>query len=143
MTKRFAETTSVPVGRTKDHIEKELRAYGCTGFGILQENGRAQVTFKISLGAADRVIRISISLPDDAAIQSERDAAQENRRIWRSLFMVVKAKLESVASGIETFDEAFLPHILIPGPDGLKTAGERLIPQLEAGLHGQDIKLLT
>jgi FkbM family methyltransferase len=54
---------------------------------------------------------------------------QRIRELWRALVLVVKARLESVESGIESFEQAFLPYIQLP--DG-QTAGEFLIPQVEA-----------
>jgi hypothetical protein len=42
--------------------------------------------------------------------------------------LVIKAKLEGVASGIETFDQAFMAHILLPNGE---TTGEQLIPQIQ------------
>lgn len=142
--KRYAEKTDVPVGRSKGHIEDELRAYGCNGFGIFQEDGRAQVQFKVPGDKihAERMVRIEIPQPDDMAIMNDRKAAQEHRRIWRSLFMVLKAKLESVASGIETFDEAFLPHIVLPTPEGPRTIMQLTAPQIHTALAGAGLKLL-
>lgn len=37
----------------------------------------------------------------------------EHRRRWRALLLGIKAKLEYVQSGIATFDEEFLAHIVI------------------------------
>ena len=39
--------------------------------------------------------------------------AEEVRRRWRALLLVIKAKLESVESGIETFEEAFASQIVL------------------------------
>lgn len=36
------------------------------------------------------------------------------RSRWRALFLCIKAKLESIESGIETFEDAFLAHIQMP-----------------------------
>ncbi|MCF7821873.1 MAG: hypothetical protein K9M17_05480 [Mariprofundaceae bacterium] len=51
------------------------------------------------------------------------------RQAWRALNLVVKAKLEAVESGITTFEDEFLAHIMLP--DG-STVGHLMRPQLEA-----------
>jgi len=53
----------------------------------------------------------------------------EMRRRWRSLALVLKAKLEAVSTGIVTFEEEFLPYIVLPGG---QTVGEKIIPSLDA-----------
>lgn len=53
---------------------------------------------------------------------------QEVRRLWRALHLTVKARLESVASGIESFERAFLDWIVLP--DG-RTIGDVIAPQIE------------
>jgi hypothetical protein len=59
----------------------------------------------------------------DAAKQWE----QACRTRWRALALVIKAKLEAVASGITTFESEFLAHIVLP--DG-RTVGGWIAPQL-------------
>ncbi len=48
---------------------------------------------------------------------------QACRQRWRALVLVVKAKLEAVETGITTFEQEFMAHIVLP--DG-KTVGERV-----------------
>jgi hypothetical protein len=52
---------------------------------------------------------------------------QACRSRWRALFLCIKAKLESIESGIETFEDAFLAHIQMP--DG-KTVAEHVKPNI-------------
>lgn len=68
---------------------------------------------------------------------------QEARRIWRVLAWNLKARLEAVEEGVETFEEAFLAHLLDEttgetvfeqlARTGRVELGEPLLPQLEAG----------
>lgn len=53
---------------------------------------------------------------------------QECRQRWRALVLAIKSKLESVESGIATFEEEFMAHIVLP--DG-STVGQWLSPQLD------------
>src|SRR5262249_43854026 len=45
---------------------------------------------------------------------------QACRQRWRALALVIKAKLEAVESGITTFEDEFLAHIVMP--DGKRVA---------------------
>ena len=71
--------------------------------------------------AAGRHVKFVVDMPTEDA--------QEERRRWRALVLVIKSKLEAVASGIVTFDEEFMAHIVLP--DG-QTIGQAMLPQIEA-----------
>lgn len=132
----YAATTSVAVSKTKGEIDAMLRKHKATGFGSFEEAKRAIIIFEM----ANRRIRFELPLPDrtsNAFTRSQRgmrsaDAAlaaweQACRSRWRALFLCIKAKLESIESGIESFDDAFLAHIQMP--DG-RRVGDVAIPQL-------------
>jgi hypothetical protein len=106
---RFAANTSVPVDRTRQEVEQTLTRYGATAFGYMTTAGKAVILFE----AKDRKIKITVPLPDG---DSERDRKMARQR-WRALLLVIKAKLESVESGIETLEEAFFANIVMP--DGM------------------------
>jgi hypothetical protein len=55
--------------------------------------------------------------------------AQGNRRLARALLLVLKAKLEAVASGVSIFDDEFLANIVMP--DG-KLVASHVRPRLAA-----------
>jgi hypothetical protein len=93
--------------------------------GVDHELHRATVQFQ----ANNRIIRFEISLPNPAdpaykRIKNsylQRSGAgvlkvveQTTRTRWRALLLVIKAKLESIESGIATFDDEFLAHIVLP-----------------------------
>lgn len=129
----YAARTKVEVDQTRYELEKTLKRYGATSFsyGTDDERHMAAIMFR----AHDRFVRFRLALPslgDKELRRSTPNAtrnavAQEERRRWRALLLAVKAKLESVESKIETFEEAFMAHVVLP--DG-KTAGEWLKPQL-------------
>lgn len=52
---------------------------------------------------------------------------QAGRQRWRALSLAIKAKLEAVASGITSFEEEFLAHVVMPNG---KTLGSTIIPQI-------------
>lgn len=102
-------------------------------YGTDEDRGLAAIMFE----AQQRKIRFTVELPDqarDKSLRRKTHAAtlqaveQLHRSRWRALLLCVKAKLESVESKIETFEEAFLAHVVLP--DGT-TAAEWLKPQLQ------------
>ncbi len=116
----YAEKTRVPVSQSKADIEKLVMKYGAGGFGIMSFGGSAQVAFQMQ----DRNILFRVELPEDA---------QEERARWRALLLVIKAKLESAATGIETFEDAFLSNIVMPGG---QTVGDMTRPAIESHYRG-------
>lgn len=126
----YAKGTTVSRAQSRAEIEATLERFGCEGF-MSGQDGRAVV---IAFKARGRQIMFRMTMPDaDAAPfrltptgkvrsqQSAKDAyEQEVRRLWRALAMSIKAKLVSVEDGIETFEQAFMAHVVMP--DGLTIA---------------------
>jgi hypothetical protein len=123
----YAESTSVPVEKSRGDIEKLLSQHKCQKFmtGVDHEAHRATVQFQ----AHNRIIKFEIALPDPGDPKwkkvkgryMQRNAAgivavvaQEERTRWRALLLVIKAKLEAVESGITTWEDEFLAHVLLP-----------------------------
>lgn len=132
---RFAEGTSVTPERSQAEISETLRKYGATGFAFGWQDQRAMIAFS----AHDRSIRFLLDLPHPndrefkvtatGRSRQNPDTAYEGeiRRRWRSLALAIKAKLEAVATGITTFEDEFMAHIVLP--DGT-TVGERVSAEL-------------
>lgn len=135
----YAEKTSVSVNKTKTDIEDLIRKYGATQFISGYKDDVAVIGFEI----ADRQIRFILPLPDKQSREywytpgrgqrrSQETAyaawEQVSRSRWRALYLVIKAKLEAVDSGISTIEREFLYDIVLP--DG-STAGEWITPQLQ------------
>lgn len=139
MSGKYAAGTEVSVANSKTEIERTLTRFGAEAFayGWSAERDVAQVMFEHS----GRRIRFSLPMPDrsakafthtptgqrrnEAAMRSAYD--QEVKRRWRALLLVIKAKLEAVATGIVSFEEEFLAHIVLPAG---QTVGEWVEPQL-------------
>lgn len=133
----YASQTSVPTSRSRDEIEKTLTRYGASGFAFAQEQGRAMIGFI----AHERTVRIMLPLPDPddysrtatgrARTKKAQQEAYEQalRQRWRSLALVVKAKLQSVESGIVSFEQEFAMHMVLP--DGT-TVGEHVLPAIDS-----------
>ena len=97
----------------------------------------------IGFSLANRQIRFVLPLPDKQeqkfwftperrTKRSEKQAyeawEQACRSRWRALYLIIKAKLEAVESGISTIEREFFYDIVLP--DG-KTVGEFMAPQIE------------
>jgi hypothetical protein len=111
----YAQQTKVSVEKTKIEIEAVLKKNGADRFAYFTEPGRAGIVFAIE----SRQVKFVVSV--------DEKHEQRRRQRWRALFLCIKAKLESIKSGIETFDEAFLAHTVMP--DG-RTVYERTNPTL-------------
>ena len=114
---RYADRTKVPVIQTRSEIETLLVKYGADQFVYANAPDRAVIGFTMQ----DRQVRFYLPL---GTLKP-----QQARQRWRALLLVIKAKLESIESGIEEFEEAFLGQIILP--DG-KQVAEWAKPQLEA-----------
>lgn len=140
---RYAEQTTVTSDRSRAEVERTLERYGATAFAYGWQGAVASVMFV----AHDRRIQFNLPMPDRNTKEftytptgkkrtAEAAAAaydQAVRQRWRALALVIKAKLEAVSTGIVTFEEEFLAHIVLPSGD---TVGRWVEPQL-AEIYGR------
>lgn len=109
----YAVDTKVSVGQTQGEIRVMVNKAGAEMFAIMEENARVQLAFRMK----DRNVRFSLPMqprpPNERPIDANRREKVARSR-WRALMLVIKAKLESVESGIETFEEAFLSQVQMP-----------------------------
>lgn len=112
--RRYAEGTSVPAERSEAEIRKLLERYGASDFALRIGEKDAAVAFR----AKGRNVLFTLPMPakvPESHWSAQQKRAQEIRRLWRSLALSIKAKLEVVASGITEFETEFLGHIVMPG----------------------------
>jgi len=138
---KFAEGTTVPVEKTKAEIEATVMRFGAQGFVCGWIGGTAAIVFEMQ----GRRVKFVLPMPDknDSKVTIRRQDGwrgpsekqkqdridAEVRRRWRALLLAIKAKLEVVQSGIASFEEEFLSHVVLP--DG-KTVGQWMGPQLKS-----------
>lgn len=125
------EATTVPVERSQGEIRKLLikAQVGQLAFGEdRDETGQrwAAVTFRHGPYAVR--MRVPLKVVDERAVGAKymrarsksrdeiRDALyeQEEKRIWRVMAWNLKARMVAVEEDVETFEQAFLPHLLNP-----------------------------
>ena len=123
----FAADTTVPVEKSRAEIERLCTRYGCSQYmsGVDYENHSARVQFK----AKDRIVRFELRLPNLKDFRREKQYEQALRTKWRALLLVIKGKLESVEAEIATFEEEFMPFIVMPND---QTLAAILTPMIES-----------
>lgn len=150
---KFAADTDVSAEKSRAEIERLIIRYGATSTAFMNAPGRAMIMFE----AHNRRIVFELPLPnrDDREfihyrhssgrmLPRKSDAAlaaweQGCRQRWRALVLVIKAKLEAVESGITTFENEFLAHIIMP--DGL-TVAQHVRPRIAAAYETQTMQPL-
>lgn len=136
---KYAAETEVPVEKSKRVIELLLQQRGADQFHTGWDATRDIIEF----GWQGKQIRFVLPRPDRkefelspggiarTRIQVENAIQKADRQRWRALYLVVRAKLEAVESGISVFEEEFMAFIVVPGSN--RTIGEILVPQIAEG----------
>lgn len=131
----YAERTHVTPEASRAEIERTLARYGASAFSYGWDGDRSIVGFR----AAGRMVRFEIPTPVASEFertpkgrkrtpaQAREEANKEWKRRWRALALVVKAKLEAVASGVSSFEEEFLAAMVLP--DGTRVV-DFMAPQV-------------
>lgn len=154
---KFAAHTTVPVEKSRAEIEALLRKHGASAFfsAFDDQKGTAMIGFRL----AERMFRLEVKQPTagqapqkiggrdiryiDKAAAARLVTAwreQEERRRWRAQLLLIKAKLEMIATGETTVEREFLADMLTPGG---QTVGQRVFAQLaQAYATGADVPLL-
>jgi hypothetical protein len=144
----YAVNTIVSVEKTHSQIKAMIKKAGATHFATMDDASQTTIAFSLK----DRAIRFDLPTParDDRKMAlngrggprtaEQRNAAweQTNRSRWRALYLCLKAKLEGIENGIETFENAFLANTQMP--DG-RTVSEVALPQIAASYADGDMQL--
>lgn len=141
---RYAEGTTVPIEKTQTELQSLLRKHGAEAIVMGWEGDRHVVGFRMK----GRQVQYTVKKPTqtDRAVQytasgkwrnswsQEAAIEAEERRRWRALLLIVKAKLELIASGDADFDDEFLPRVMLPGGQTFREwAGPQLDQLYETG----------
>ena len=135
---RYAATTRVPVDRSRAEVQEVLRRYGATRVAEAWLPGCAAVQFEIGGLVAKIEIPMPTSIEVAATLKRKRPTevairravTQAERQRWRAFVLLLKAKLESVAMGVVSFEREFLAHLLL---DNGTTIGAAMEHALRAG----------
>lgn len=127
----YAKDTIVPVSKTRGEIEQLLERAKAKQFGTAVDYDllTARVQFKLH----ERVVRFTVALPDRKKMGDGVRYERAERQRWRALLLVLKAKLESIESQIETFEAAFLSQIVMPND---RTVADIIVPLVAESYKG-------
>jgi hypothetical protein len=123
------ESTSVPVERSQSEIRKLLAKHGCGRFAFGEERddiGQRWAAISFTYGGHAVRMRVPLKLVDERSVKAKAERAyrktadeirdemyeQEEKRIWRVLSWNLKARMVAVEENVETFEEAFLAHLV-------------------------------
>lgn len=140
-------TTEVQVERSQGEIRKLLISHDAGNFSFAEGTHDGAIWAAVEFVHQASRVRMQVPLkePESAVINSKLSRTrsktramivaelveQEARRIWRVLFHGLKARLVSVEEGVETFEQAFLAHLVDPQTG--QTLWEAMKPVIEAG----------
>lgn len=146
MTDAYA-STEVAVEKSQGEIRRLLTSHGASSFSFAEGTHDGVIWAAVEFVSGDTRVRVQVPLkePSAATINSKLSRTrtrtkaqivsdlveQEGRRIWRVLVHGLKARMISVTEGVETFEQAFLAHLVDPVTN--QTLWETLREQVEAG----------
>ncbi len=130
MTPDAYSTTEVAVEKSQGEVRKLLMGHGCANFSFAEGTHAGIIWAAVEFVSGDTRVRVQVPLkePDPKVINVKLQRArtktkaqivdelveQEARRIWRVLYHGLKARMVSVVEGVETFEQAFLAHLVDP-----------------------------
>lgn len=158
MSGMYASNTAVSVEKSRAEIEGTLARYGADRFAYATEPGRACIGFELTT-PDNNTLAVRMTLPLPAKMEKRFTHRKVYQRVvenppemvnklweqacrssWRSLCLVIKAKLEACAAGISTVEREFMADIVTPSG---KTLGEWISPQLpEMSKNGTPPRLM-
>lgn len=143
---KYAADTTVDVARTRAELERLVLSEGASRFTTSsdEDRGVAMVAFRLH----NHSLLFELKLPKRDAqafhtyklgsVTKRREPAaafklweQACRAQWRALFLAVKAKLVSVAAGVETFEDAFLSAIVVNDSGKARRFGELAVKAIQ------------
>jgi hypothetical protein len=134
----------VGVHRTRFEFERVLGRYGASDLAFVELDANASVQFAMH----GHYVQLAVPLPDPNAAHfthtptgrprtvaaQERAYEQALREHWRALLLAVRGKLQSVESGISTFENEFAGFLVPQFHEG--TNGKRRKPKAVNWLLG-------
>lgn len=125
---RYAEGTTIPVAQSRQDIEQLLGKHGAKQ-AISGSDFETRAGF-VGFTLGKRQIRFKLQpyKPRERGSGAQQQPEQYERESWRTLLLVIKAKLEAVRSGVVTVEQEFLANIVLPNG---KLLGEEVAPAVE------------
>lgn len=135
----YAKGTTVPVESSKAEIEALLRKHGAAQIGTLWDSDAH--TGQVMCNLKGYPLRWQVRIPEGWKPKRKGDTGRlpdehkgvvaEERRRWRVLLLVIKAKLEAIEDGDFSIESQFLADLVLPGG---KTVIEQTQEQIKKAL---------
>jgi len=143
MASKYAATTTVSIGNSRNEIETTLTKHGASDIVFGTIRGHVVIGFEHS----GRQVRYAVPLPDatrpdftrtpTGLVRSPAEAKkvhdQAIRSTWRAMGAVIKAKLIAIDARVSTFEAEWGWSIVLP--DG-QTVGSTVAPAVERAYQG-------
>jgi hypothetical protein len=139
--RRYAQGTTVSPEKSRMEVDRFLQRRGASSIGVMNDEKMFVVQFQIRAtgSSVPRTVRIVVpraAPPRRVGVRPNKNAAAaEDRRRWRALLLVLRAKFEAIDSGITTLDREFLAHLVTAAGT---TIADALEPNLDRALAAAD-----
>lgn len=150
--RRYAEGTAVAVARSIAEIQRLVKAHGGTGWRYEELDEQAPPAARITFSLAGWPIRFTVVQPrledfEETPTGLLRSAStmaklrdEEERRRWREVLLLIKAKFVAIDAGVVEARSEFLGSLVL---DNDQTVAEYVVPQLQASAaQSQSLRLL-
>ena len=122
MSSSYASQTSVSVENSRREIERVLTRFGASAFMYGSDEHRSVIGFVMRRRRIQMVLlkptggEVSLTPTGKrrVGVALVQALAQEERRRWRALFLIIKAKLVAIEDGVTTFEDEWAMHMVLP-----------------------------
>lgn len=145
-------STEVTVSRSQEQIRNVLRKHAAARINFGEDFATDGATIGVEFVHTNTLIRILAKIKTPTAglvstkMQRQRSGKtreqvvaelteQEAKRMWRVLHWAIKVRMEAVEEGLESFEQAFLPHIVDP------RSGRTLWDSVRGGIESGALKI--
>ena len=144
------ENTNVIVEKSQGELRTLLQKFGATEFqfgegqdgndrwaGVTFTHDNQMVMVQVRLKGPNETATKALEAKARRAHTRTRDEIfgewwqQEERRIWRVLYWSLKSRMIAVEEHVETFEQAFLAHLVNPATG--QTLWQHIAPAVESG----------
>lgn len=151
LARKYASGTTVSVDKTVAEIQRLVKAHGATRWNYQEWDDTTPRAAMIRFVLGGMPLRMSVAEPERSEhetspagryrTEAQIDAAveAEHRRCWRELFLLIKAKLVAIQSGVVTMQDEWLSYVLLETEE---TVGEYVGPRLVELQHRGAMELL-
>jgi len=128
--------TKVSIERSREEIDHLLKKFGCKGIQWTWIDNSEILRFihEFDYKGVNYGVGYEIILPEMGIKRGrgyDKTLVRNDQQAYRITFYTIKAKLTSVESGLETFENVFMSNIMYKLPDGrVQKVGDIIIDQI-------------